>query len=600
MKERLLNTPLIYIARMLWRNAEGRRGHLLLHLTLSAGSMLFWLTTPLLLARLMNTAQTAAYEGQMRDCVLQIAGIVLLGILGWAFHGPSRVLESVTAFCARRNLQSELLMKVTRLPVKWHQEHHSGETIDRVGRASSALSDFARESFHALGVITRFVGSIVMLSFFMPKAGLYILGATAITLAAVLLFDRKLVPLYDQSNRQTNKVAAAVQDYLTNVTTVISLRLEDRVVEEVTNKMNRLRPLIRKTSVMNEVKWFTSNTLVDLTRASVLGAYVVSTIGAGSAIEIGTLYALNEYLMSLGQSFFNFTWRYGEWVLTATTLQAVEFISEDYEHEVARTAQASLPAGWRSLEIKDLQFSHSSGGGTGAGLHGVGLRLDRGKSYALVGESGSGKSTLLSLLRGLQQPSSIEVLCDGYPLPFGMAAVSHHTTLIPQEPEIFADTVLFNVSMGIEAPQEAIESALRMARFDGVLERLPRGLETNIAEKGVSLSGGEKQRLALARGLFFADDSRSEIILLDESTSSVDVTNERLIYESVLSHFRSKAIVSAVHKFNLLDLFDEIIIMERGKVIERGSLPELIARGGLFSQQWERYVRSTTGVRAFG
>ena len=110
----------------------------------------------------------------------------------------------------------------------------------------------------------------------------------------------------------------------------------------------------------------------------------------------------------------------------------------------------------------------------------------------------------------------------------------------------------------------------------------------------MSLSGGEKQRLALARGLFFASDRDSEIILLDESTSSVDVSNERLIYESVLSHFKSRVVVSAVHKFNLLDLFDEIIVMERGKVIERGSLGELLSRGGHFAQLWERYARTTT------
>lgn len=600
MKEKFLHNPLVYMTRMVWRSAEGRRGLFILHIALSACSMVFWLATPLVVAKLMNAAQAKAYDGQAQECALLILAIILMGILGWAFHGPSRVLEQVTAFCARRNLQSDLLMKVVRLPVKWHQAHHSGETIDRVGRASSSLADFATESFQALGVITRFIGSIVMLSYFMPMAGLFIIGATVVTLGAVLLFDRKLIPLYDQTNRQTNKVAASVQDYLTNVTTVISLRLEDRVVQEVSAKMDRLKPLIRETALMNETKWFTANTLVDLTRSSVLLAYVVSTLRSGSVIEVGTLYALNEYLMTLGQSFFNFTWKYGDWVLATSKLKAVEFISEDYEREVAQTAQASLPTGWNSIALTGLSFSHASDGGTGAGLHGVDLKLERGKSYALVGESGSGKSTLLSLLRGLQQPSTVQVFCDGSLLPHGMAAVSHHTTLIPQEPEIFADSVLFNVCMGIEASEEAVSHALHMSRFAGVLARLPRGLETNIAEKGVSLSGGEKQRLALARGLFFAADSRSEIILLDESTSSVDVTNERLIYESVLSHFSSRVVVSAVHKFNLLDLFDEIIVMERGKVIERGSLQELLTQGGLFSQLWERYARSTTAIKAVG
>jgi ABC-type multidrug transport system fused ATPase/permease subunit len=101
----------------------------------------------------------------------------------------------------------------------------------------------------------------------------------------------------------------------------------------------------------------------------------------------------------------------------------------------------------------------------------------------------------------------------------GLAAVSKCTTLIPQEPEVFADSVLMNITMGIEGSPEKVARALDMARFSDVVARLLKGLESNIAEKGVSLSGGEKQRLALARGLFFAFDSDSEIILLDESTA---------------------------------------------------------------------------------
>lgn len=600
MKEKLRNNPLLYLAHKSWRHAAERRLLVAVHLLLSAISMAFQLVTPLIMAKLMNSAQAAAYAGQMSDCVLLLGAVVLMGILVWIFHGPSRVLESISAFCTRRNLQSELLMKVTKLPVPWHKAHHSGETIDRVGKASSSLADFLEESFQALGVITRYLGSIAMLSLFMPMAGLFILASTVVTLGTVLLFDRKLVPLYDECNRRTNKVAAAVQDYLTNITTIISLRLEDRVVREVSSKMDTFRPLIRRTAIMNESKWFLTNLLVDLTRVSVLMAYLWSTVGHGKVVEIGTLFALNEYLSNIANSFFNFTWKYGDWVIKASKVRAVEFISEDFEKEIGQTANAKLPEGWREVQLNGLHFTHLTENGTPSGLFGVDLQLTRCKSYALVGESGSGKSTLLAVLRGLHQAQVGSVLCDGTPIQHGMAAVAHHTTLIPQEPEIFANTVLFNVCMGIEAPEGAIAQALRMARFASVLERLPRGLETNIAEKGVSLSGGEKQRLALARGLFFAGDSDSEIILLDESTSSVDVTNERLIYESVLSHFKSRVVVSAVHKLNLLDLFDEIIVMERGKVIERGSLGELLAKKGHFAALWDKHVRSVISVRAVG
>lgn len=192
------------------------------------------------------------------------------------------------------------------------------------------------------------------------------------------------------------------------------------------------------------------------------------------------------------------------------------------------------------------------------------------------------------------------MICDGELQPEGLAAITHHTTLIPQEPEIFANSILFNVCMGIEGPEEAVHKALSMAQFSNVLERLPRGLETNIAEKGVSLSGGEKQRLALARGIFFAADRDSEIVLLDESTSSVDIVNERRIYETILKHFGARVIISAVHKFNLLDLFDEIIVMEQGRITESGSLMELLRKKGEFSRLWERYANSANSIESIG
>jgi ABC-type multidrug transport system fused ATPase/permease subunit len=122
-----------------------------------------------------------------------------------------------------------------------------------------------------------------------------------------------------------------------------------------------------------------------------------------------------------------------------------------------------------------------------------------------------------------------------------------------------------------------------------VLKRLSKGLETNIAEKGVSLSGGEKQRLAVARGLFFVNESESEIVLLDEPTSSLDIYNERLIYQALLKEFRHLCVLSAIHKFNLLHLFDEVLVFAYGELVERGRVDELLAKDGEFVRLWRTF-----------
>jgi ABC-type multidrug transport system fused ATPase/permease subunit len=175
---------------------------------------------------------------------------------------------------------------------------------------------------------------------------------------------------------------------------------------------------------------------------------------------------------------------------------------------------------------------------------------------------------------------------DGVELPGALKCLHGCTTLMPQDPEIFADTIRFNITFGVEADEKDVQEAVRLARFDNVLARLPAGLETNIAEKGINLSGGEKQRLALARGIFFAQDS--DIVLLDEPTSSVDQQNEHIIYENLLKTFKQKCIISAVHKLHLLDMFDYIYVFDDGRIVEHGNLQTLLNKNGRLAELWNR------------
>ncbi len=597
MFSKIRSNTLYYLVARMWQFGEGRRRAILISMFMSAAAMGTWLTIPLVMARFITAAQNAAGSSDLWRCGLLLTLTVLLGIVGWFFHGPARVMETISGFVTRRNIQLGLLTRTTKLPAGWHQNHHSGETIDQVSRAASALADFTETGTLVLQVFARFLGAMIMMSFFMPSAALIVMANALLVVGVVTVFDKRLVPMYEAGNKVQNRAASKVQDYLTNIRTVISLRLEDRVVEEVSHQLDHLRPITGRASVTAEVKWFVANLLVDLTRAMVLFGFLFIMIRSGKRIEVGALFALNEYLIAIGTSFFELTWRWGDLVIKATKLRAIEHIERDYERLVERVGDATLPTAWQEVRVRDISFRHAGNAQGGGGVYGVDLTLTKGRSYAIVGGSGSGKSTLLGLLRGLNTPITGAVVCDGVEMPHGLTSVSHVTTLVPQDPEVFADTVLKNVTMGIEAPAERVLAAIEMAGFSEVLARLPRGLDTNIAEKGVSLSGGEKQRLALARGLFFAFDGGSEIILLDESTSGVDVVKERLIYQSILRHFSREIVVATTHKFNLLPLFDEIIVMEMGCVIERGALSKLVEHGGHFSAMWRKFVGAQGGLQ---
>jgi ABC-type multidrug transport system fused ATPase/permease subunit len=220
---------------------------------------------------------------------------------------------------------------------------------------------------------------------------------------------------------------------------------------------------------------------------------------------------------------------------------------------------------------------------TSQSLHNIQLNIERGKRIALIGASGSGKSTLFALLRGLHQPE--EGACfkvDGavYPLD----SLHGTITLFPQEPEIFENTIEYNVTLGLPFSEEEIMKVCEQAHFSEVIKQLPQGLLTDIREKGVNLSGGQKQRLALARGILAARDS--DVILLDEPTSSVDSKTEAMIYDKLFNTFSDKAIISSMHRLHLLDRFDYIYVLDQGRIIEEGTLDHLLLTSHVFKELW--------------
>jgi ATP-binding cassette, subfamily B, bacterial len=190
----------------------------------------------------------------------------------------------------------------------------------------------------------------------------------------------------------------------------------------------------------------------------------------------------------------------------------------------------------------------------------------------------------MALLRGLYdaQPGT-EIKVDGQNTK---AASIHETvTLFPQEPEIFENTIEHNITLGLPFEKQEIMGVCDSAHFSEVLSHLPKGLESNIMEKGVNLSGGQKQRLALARGILAAKSS--DIILLDEPTSSVDPKTELRIYERLFEEYKNKAVISSLHRLYLLSYFDYVYVLQAGRVVAEGSFEYLKNTSAVFRELWK-------------
>jgi ABC-type multidrug transport system fused ATPase/permease subunit len=168
---------------------------------------------------------------------------------------------------------------------------------------------------------------------------------------------------------------------------------------------------------------------------------------------------------------------------------------------------------------------------------------------------------------------------------YGLDTINETVTLFPQEPEIFENTIAYNITLGLPFTEDEIMNVSESAHFTDVILQLPKGLESDIREKGVNLSGGQKQRLALARGILAARES--ELVLLDEPTSSVDPKTEAMIYQKMFSAFKDKAIISSMHRLHLLSQFDYVYVLKQGRVVAEGTFTYLREHSPIFQELWK-------------
>ena len=337
------------------------------------------------------------------------------------------------------------------------------------------------------------------------------------------------------------------------------------------------------------MKWLWAATLGQLSVILTIGIYLFGNVSKGNVILIGSIFILYSYASKVRETFFSFAQLYNNAVKWRSNISNAEEISADFTN-IALLENRHLPKNWSLIEIKNLSFSYHNETDADLHLDNVNVDFTKGEKIAVIGESGGGKTTFLKIFRGLYLPKSILLCIDDKECGDDLNIISDSISLIPQDPEIFSTTIRENITLGVDYEDREIKKITDMASFTEVIARLPKGLESNIVEKGVNLSGGEKQRLALARGLLASKDK--DIILLDEPTSSVDFHNELKIYENIFSSLPDKTIISSIHRLHLLSLFDDIFFFKDGKIVARGNLEQLKTKSKDFKKLWAKYIKT--------
>ncbi|MBN2894676.1 MAG: ABC transporter ATP-binding protein [Campylobacterales bacterium] len=223
-----------------------------------------------------------------------------------------------------------------------------------------------------------------------------------------------------------------------------------------------------------------------------------------------------------------------------------------------------------SVELRGVSFAY----GVKEVLHGIDMVIPQGKTVALLGASGSGKTTLSQVILGLYAIKQGDILIDGISIrEIGLGLLRDHIALVLQSPRLFNDTLRHNLTFGREIEDERLWEALRIAQFEHVVLRLSDGLESRIGKEGIRLSGGERQRLAIARMLVHEPN----IVILDESTSALDVQTETNLFEALRAHLKGKTMIVIAHRLSTIRHADWIYALENGRVVQSGS-PEALER----------------------
>lgn len=578
----------------MWRHAADSRFKLGLTWLMLAGAALMELLSPWLGAQALNELQkngtqalsTAAYYG---------AAILVAAVIAWSLHGPGRVGERRIALVVRRNFTNALYAKLMCLPLAWHDRHHSGEVQQRISQASIALHSFTQNQFQYIKALVHFLGAVGAIVIFSPMLGAIALIGYSVVALAMVRFDVVLMRLAKEENAAERKYQSKLLDFLGNISTVISFRMQNSSRRLVDERLCKVFVPARKSITLVEVKWCIADLVSVALTWGLVGAAVWMSNRNG-AILIGGIFLVHQYAQQARTVVLALADKFQTVARARTDLASADtiWIATDQPE-----SGSPIPKDWQRIDVSGLCYDHAAADvvdtttGTGSkithavsGLKKVAIALERGDRVALVGPSGAGKSTLMRVLAGQYTPHGQRIEVDGkhYPTTIHLGTIA---TLIPQEADVFEASIRDNMSLSGEHSDIEINAVAHVSAFDSVMADMSLGLETPLSERGCNLSGGQRQRLCLARGLLAAQGN--SLVFLDEPTSALDPITEETVFGRITTTLPETCIVASVHRMNLLHHFNKVVLMANGQIQDIGTVEELLSRQPAFREMMRQH-----------
>ena len=479
-------------------------------------------------------------------------------------------------------LRGELYDHVLKQPASFFERHRTNFLVSRLVVSCSAielavsanLRDVLRESF--------------MLVFFFAAAFYFnwrlMLGALVVAPVIALLtskFSRALRKLADVSFEGNKQLTDTAQEALANQAIVKAYSAEPRERERFINAAK----LIARANLRSGRIAATSPPTIDI--VGVIMMVVLFYFGLreinSNRMDAAQFFTFLYFLFRSYDPMRRISRQHNEITKAFAAAKDVWGVLDENDVLPEKPDAVKLGPLHRSIRLEKVSFEYNNS--DRKILDNVTLAIPKGSVVALVGESGGGKSSLIKLVQRLYDPSSGAIFWDDADLRDAqMASLKKQMALVTQETVLFNDSVRYNISYGKpDATDDEIAKAARIAFADDFIDELPEKYDTIVGERGIFLSGGQRQRLAIARAVLV----NAPVLILDEATSALDAESERLVQKALANLMKDKTSIVIAHRLSTIRRADMIVVMERGRIIERGTHDELIERGGRYKRLYE-------------